>query len=1071
MIYAFNNTKMGRKNKVKKIISTLLMSQLLVSCIAFLDFTKEADKKLESLGLVATSAINMGSATAGPAGKSIISDDGKFQVLIPPGAMDEEKTFSIKRFEFTNNSLPNGYIPTTDAYEITPSYRFKKDVVITIAQNVEKIEALNLSKNKAQGFVHSTTSDSDQSGRVSGGWDGSVTTAKSDTIQFQSRTFSIFGGGTPPPGNGAPNIVGAFYDFKPGGSFLPFRVRAQVIEPDGDSMTVYLITGPVGQGTVAIQMTPEPGNWYSALIPYESMVQAGIQMQVLAVDFYGNNTTRPSSDMFFYPASSGNPAFVNNYDRDKDNDGYLDAWEIDNGFSPNNASSPNAALFPDSDGDGIPNVADHTPNGEYNPLIDSITVIPNQARMYLDEKITFSIQAKYQGNHRYVQSNFVTTGNALSGSPVGEFSNSVFQAIAPGIAGVQVTVGSFQATSTVTVIDTLPPNNITTLTATAMSTTRVRLRWQAPGNDGPYGKVSAYEIRRSTSNIDTDAKCSQASTIFHTLTPKNAGSVEIWDANGHAPSTTYFYCIRAYDHNGNRNEWVSSNVSATTYAVSDTIRPADITNLTATALTDESIQLTWTAVGDDGNTGNASSYEIRRSASVINTDVDCDNSHEVTNSISSVVVGSGINFSVTQLSSNTRYYFCVRAYDEVGNKSRWNGVVSATTMLGNLPPIVNAGPDQLNAMATAAVYLNGSQSYDPDSGVCSANPASYVFKWSIVAKPPTSNLTNAQITNANQLNASFIPDVAGNYVLELSFIDSNSTCYGGPRMATDLVQITAYEADLIAPAQVTSFIGTAISQDQIQLSWLNVGDDGMIGNINRYEIGVSINPITNETECQNAPWKYFPNISNFVPNAQVATVIGGLFQNITYHICITGFDEVSNRGPANVGLTVTTFPGTSGWGAWTEWTGCSTKCGLGTRTRTRVCLDPVAGCGGSSQETISCKIKDCWVNRLHTSIANGSSASVTCLAGYVRGPNMDYYYQAGGHKSDIYDYWGEFFACGALNRGPAYFTASGITSITNRSDGIDVTFGSDNPPPPENKCIYNTITSSRVIGIYCSEVP
>ncbi|WP_425593394.1 fibronectin type III domain-containing protein, partial [Leptospira selangorensis] len=203
----------------------------------------------------------------------------------------------------------------------------------------------------------------------------------------------------------------------------------------------------------------------------------------------------------------------------------------------------------------------------------------------MDERITFSILATYLGNPRYVQSSFVTTGNALSGSPVGEFSNSVFQAIAPGIAGVQVTVGSFQATSTVTVIDTLPPNNITTLTATAMSTTRVRLRWQAPGNDGPYGKVSAYEIRRSNSNIDTDAKCSQASTIFHTLTPKNAGSVEIWDANGHSPSTTYFYCIRAYDHNGNRNEWVSSNVSATTYAVSDTIRPADVTTLTATVLT------------------------------------------------------------------------------------------------------------------------------------------------------------------------------------------------------------------------------------------------------------------------------------------------------------------------------------------------------------------------------------------------------------------------------------------------------------------------------------------------------
>lgn len=1045
----------------------------MISCIALLDFSKEADKKLETLGLVVGSATSVGSATAGPAGTLIKSSDGNFEVLIPPGAMDEEKTFSIKKYTVTPTSLPNGFIPTTDAYEVTPSYRFKKDVVISLTQDVEKIEALNLVKNKSQGFIYSTTADASNAGRVSGGWDGTLTSASTDKIQFQSRTFSVFGGGTPPPGNNAPNIVGAFYDFKPGSSYLPFRVRAQVIEPDGDTMSVYLITGPSGQGTVAIRMTPEPGNWFSALIPYEAMVQAGIQIQVLAVDVYGNNTTRPTSNIFIYPASSGDPTFVSNYDTDRDNDGYLDAWEIDNGFNPNSASSPNAASFPDTDLDGIPNVADHTPNGEFNPLIDSLTVIPNQARMYLDEKITFSILASYLGSPRYVRSTFVTTGNGLSGTPVGEFSSSVFQAIAPGIAGVQVTVGSFQATSTVTVIDTVPPNNITTLTATAMSTTRVRLRWQAPGNDGSFGKVSAYEIRRATTNIDTDAKCSAASTIFHTLTPKNAGSVEIWDANGHAPHTTYFYCIRAYDHNGNRNEWASSNVSATTYAVSDTVRPADVTTLTATAMTNETIQLAWTAVGDDGNTGNASSYEIRRSASVINTDADCDNSHEVTNSISGVTVGTNVNFLVTQLSADTKYYFCVRGYDEVGNKGRWNGVVSATTMLGNLPPIVNAGPDQLNAMATTPVLLNGSQSYDPDSGVCSANPASYIYHWTFISKPPTSNLTNAQITNGNQLNASFIPDVAGMYTLELSFTDSSSTCYGGPRMGTDFVQIMVYEADLIAPAQVSSFLGTGISQDQIQLTWLNVGDDGMTGNINHYEIGISISPITNDAECQNAPWKHSPNISNFVPNAQVATVVGGLFQNTTYNVCIVGLDEVGNRGQANVGLTVTTLAGTSGWGAWTAWSDCSANCGLGTRSRSRICLDPVAGCGGTGVETISCQVRGCYVNRgFYDVAANGISAYVSCPAGYTRGPNMTTYHNPGYHTVRVWgDYWGEGWACGAIYRGTFLNQNPTYYEVINGPNTAAFYFSHANPPPPPNYCVTTELTHNRQVGIYCSEDP
>lgn len=80
----------------------------MVSCIAFLDFSNEADKKLETLGIVAGFVANVGSATTGPSGKTIASDDGQFDVLIPPGAMEEEKTFTIKRYTLAPARLPNG---------------------------------------------------------------------------------------------------------------------------------------------------------------------------------------------------------------------------------------------------------------------------------------------------------------------------------------------------------------------------------------------------------------------------------------------------------------------------------------------------------------------------------------------------------------------------------------------------------------------------------------------------------------------------------------------------------------------------------------------------------------------------------------------------------------------------------------------------------------------------------------------------------------------------------------------------------------------------------------------------
>src|SRR5262249_43028325 len=54
----------------------------------------------------------------------------------------------------------------------------------------------------------------------------------------------------------------------------------------------------------------------------------------------------------------------------------------------------------------------------------------------------------------------------------------------------------------------------------------------------------------------------------------------------------------------------------------DVTSPAPVTNLTAWPLSDSSIRLDWTAVGDDGTTGTASSYDMRISSQRILTEND-----------------------------------------------------------------------------------------------------------------------------------------------------------------------------------------------------------------------------------------------------------------------------------------------------------------------------------------------------------------------------------------------------------------------------------------------------------------
>lgn len=125
--------------------------------------------------------------------------------------------------------------------------------------------------------------------------------------------------------------------------------------------------------------------------------------------------------------------------------------------------------------------------------------------------------------------------------------------------------------------------------------------------------------------------------------------------------------------------------------------PADIADLSASGATINSIDLSWTAPGDDGNSGTASSYDIRYSTALIDSG-NWDSASQVTGEPSPSAAGSSESMTVSGLSSGTLYYFAIKTSDEVPNISGLSNVVSATTPLPSQANylIVNTASAQVN---------------------------------------------------------------------------------------------------------------------------------------------------------------------------------------------------------------------------------------------------------------------------------------------------------------------------------------------------------------------------------------
>ena len=231
-------------------------------------------------------------------------------------------------------------------------------------------------------------------------------------------------------------------------------------------------------------------------------------------------------------------------------------------------------------------------------------------------------------------------------------------------------------------IDEEPPAPIEDITINSISMNSFQINWTATGDDGNIGTSSYYVIKVHTENI-TEPNWEMLDEYEQNITPLEAGNEEVLVIVGLEPITEYYVGIKAIDESENIS-LLSNIAQATTVNIPDEIPPSAINDLQAEP-TDEIINLTWTAPGDDGSQGTAYIYEIRISQEEI-TEANWEDAELLQNPPLPLEAGSTQNYIVEELQHEITYYFAIKAFDESYNASPLSNVSNANLIIDIIPP-------------------------------------------------------------------------------------------------------------------------------------------------------------------------------------------------------------------------------------------------------------------------------------------------------------------------------------------------------------------------------------------------
>jgi hypothetical protein len=218
---------------------------------------------------------------------------------------------------------------------------------------------------------------------------------------------------------------------------------------------------------------------------------------------------------------------------------------------------------------------------------------------------------------------------------------------------------------------------------------------------------------------------------------------------------------------------------------------------------DSSIVLQWTAPGDDGTTGRATSYDLRyRTTPISGTDTLTwwNGATSVVGEPAPGVSGATDSMRVRGLTPLTTYYFIIRAADEVPNWSGYSNVATKTTSGDNTAPAAITTLAVTGTTGSTIALRWTAPGNDGNTGTASR----YDIRYS------TSPITSANWGSATQATGEPAPAVAGTQqVYTLSGLAGSQTYYVAIRAADGSGNIGALSnvvnattSDTVAPAPV-----------------------------------------------------------------------------------------------------------------------------------------------------------------------------------------------------------------------------------------------------------------------------
>ncbi len=224
--------------------------------------------------------------------------------------------------------------------------------------------------------------------------------------------------------------------------------------------------------------------------------------------------------------------------------------------------------------------------------------------------------------------------------------------------------------------DITPPSAISDLSGIAKGSIETELSWTAPGDDGLVGLASENEIRYNTSTI-SESNWASSTKVDSALVAKISGTKQKFVVTGLTGGTSYYFAIKTKDEAGNFSP-VSNSVNVITDAA-DVIKPSPISDLKINTVRPISIEIQWTATGDDANVGKALYYEIRYLNTQI-TDANWETAVKVQNVPLTETAGTKQSMIIIGLKPLTNYFISIRATDKQKNTSELSNIVSAKTI-------------------------------------------------------------------------------------------------------------------------------------------------------------------------------------------------------------------------------------------------------------------------------------------------------------------------------------------------------------------------------------------------------